>query len=218
MRGVEDGAAQRGWARPWVIGLTGGIAAGKSTVAAMLRELGAAVVDADALAHDVVAPGTAVFAAVVGAFGRDVVAASGALDRAALAQRVFGEPAARGRLEAIVHPAIARAARDAISALARLGARRVVYDAALLVETGRHREVDLLIVVVADDRRRLRRLRRRDGLGAGAAAARLAAQLPQQQKRALADFVIDNSGARRATRRQVRALWTAIEAATAAPP
>lgn len=204
--------------RPWLIGLTGGIAAGKSTVAALLRELGATVIDADALARDVVAPGSVSLGRIVAAFGPELVDAAGALDRRALARRVFGDAAARRRLEAILHPAIAAAARRAIASLARAGVRRIVYDAALLVETGRHRALDRLIVVVADEPCRLRRLQRRDRLDAASARARLLAQGPQQEKVALADDLIDNSGTRRATRRQVVRLWRAIVAATAGDP
>lgn len=218
MRGVDSGGEQGVWPRPWLIGLTGGIAAGKSTVAALLRELGVPVIDADALAREVVAPGTAALAQIVAAFGTQLVDAEGALDRAVMARRAFGDPAVRRRLEAIVQPAIAVAAQRAIAVLARGGARRIVYDAALLVETGRHRELDLLIVVVAEDTRRLRRLMRRDGLDRAGAQARLDAQWPQQQKLALADFVVENSGSRATTRRQVRALWRAVAQATALPP
>jgi dephospho-CoA kinase len=190
-----------------VVGLTGGIGAGKSTVARILRELGANVIDADQLARQVVERGSETLDRIARTFGADVLDDSGNLLRGRLAERVFVNSAARRELEQITHPAIASAFAAEVSHLERRGVEIVVYDAALLVETGRHRELDCLIVVVADDAQRLERLRARDGLNEEQAHNRLAAQLSQRQKADLADFIIDNSGPLVDTRRQVEEIW-----------
>jgi len=195
-----------------LIGLTGGVAAGKSTVARILASLGAAVVDADELAREVVSA-PVVRAQIESAFGPGVLAPSGDLDRGALGRIVFGDAAARRRLEGITHPAIVTSARDRIEALRQAGRRVVVYEAALLVESGRDREMDLLVVVVADDEVRLQRLMNRNGLSRAEALQRLQAQLPQQVKRERADYVIDNSGSLEQTRSLTEQLWRCIDEA-----
>ncbi len=187
-----------------VAGLTGGIATGKSTVAGMFRELGAAVVDADAIVHELLGPGGKAVPAIVDTWGGGVLAPDGGVDRARLAEIVFGEERERRRLEAIVHPLVIAESRQRIAALAaREGTDVVLYDAALLVETGRHDQFDRLVVVVADPAVQLRRLVERDGIDVDAAGARIRAQLPQSEKAALADYVIDNSGPWHETRRRV---------------
>jgi dephospho-CoA kinase len=198
-------------ARTTLIGLTGGIAAGKTTVARMFVELGAPLVDADLLARQVTAPGTDTLRQVVEAFGQEVLSDDGELDRRALGRVVFGDEAARRRLEQITHPAIIRAARARVTALGRQGHRHVIYEAALLVETGRHEEMDRLVVVVADDELRVERLIDRDRLSREEARARLEAQLPQEQKAALADYVIDNSGPVEQSRAQVEDVWRRLQ-------
>ncbi len=197
-------------ARPFVIGLTGGIAAGKSSVARMLAELGAPVLDADQLAREVTRPGSAALRAIVESFGAEVLTAAGELDRAALGRRVFTDPEARRRLEAITHPAIVAEGERRIAELGAAGQRAVVYEAALLCETGRHRELDRLIVVTAEDATRVSRLMARSALSRVEAEARLRAQLPQEQKAALADYLIDNSGSLEQTRVQVERVWSRV--------
>ncbi len=190
-----------------IIGLTGGIASGKSTVARMLAERGARVVDADQLAREVVAPGMPGLAEVVETFGETVLRADGSLDRAALGQRVFEAPEARERLEAITHPRIAQRFDEDRSRAQRDGVPVLVYEAALLVETGAHRAVQELVVVIADPAVQIRRVRERDGLGEAAARRRLDAQAPVEQKVAAADHVINNGGSLVELERQVQALW-----------
>ncbi|MCB9552226.1 MAG: dephospho-CoA kinase [bacterium] len=190
-----------------LIGLTGGIACGKTTVARMLTARGAIVIDADQIARDVAAPGSPGLAAVVEAFGPAVLAADGALDRAALGAAVFGDPAERARLEAILHPRIAEESMRRIAAALAAAPPLVVYDAALLVETGRADQFRPLVVVTATPEVQRARLIERDGLDPAAADARLAAQMPVAEKARRADHVIDNSGPLAETEAQVDALW-----------
>lgn len=195
-----------------VVGLTGGIASGKSTVAGLLGALGAPVVDADALAREAVLPGSPALTAIVERFGASVLGPDGTLDRAALAERVFGGADARIALEAIVHPIIARLAAERVLALAAAGRRWAVYEAALLVETGFHAQLPALVVVDVPRDVQRARLVLRDGLSAEAAEARLAAQLPLAKKRAVATHVVDNGGSREATAAAVRAVFAALVA------
>lgn len=189
-----------------LFGLTGGIASGKSAVAARLRARGVPVIDADQLARDVVAPGTAGLASIVDAFGRGVLDAGGALDRKALAARVFAEPAARARLNAIVHPLIAAATADATARLDAEGAPVACYEAALLVENGVADAFRPLVVVSLPYELQLARAMARDGATEADARARLDAQAPLAAKLAAADHVLDNSG----TREQLVAATDAI--------
>lgn len=195
-----------------VIGLTGGIACGKSTVAAILRELGAPVIDADELARRVVEPGSPGFAEVVQRFGREVVGPDGALDRKKLGAIVFADPEARRDLNAITHPRIAAASQAEMVQLAAAGAAIVIYEAALLVENKIHLGLQGLIVVAAPPEVQLARLIARDRLSEAEAAARIASQLPLADKLAVADWVVDNGGDVDDTRRQVVELWTRIQA------
>ncbi len=190
-----------------IYGLTGGIGSGKSTVAAMLRELGAPVIDADALAREVVAPGSEGLAEVVRAFGAEVLDPSGALDRKKLGAIVFADPARRRRLEGITHPRIAAEAMRRAAALGAEGHAVAFYEAALLVENGSHAGLAGLVVVSAPENVQVRRVRERDGTTEAEARARLAAQLPLAEKLRVATHVIDNAGDLGATRAQVEALW-----------
>lgn len=190
-----------------LIGLTGGIACGKTTVARMLTARGAIVIDADQIARDVAAPGSPGLAAVVEAFGPAVLAADGALDRAALGAAVFGDPAKRARLEGLLHPRIAEESMRRIAAALAAAPPLVVYDAALLVETGRADQFRPLVVVTAPPEVQRARLIERDGLDPAAADARLAAQMPVAEKARRADHVIDNAGPLAETEAQVDALW-----------
>jgi dephospho-CoA kinase len=200
-RGRDEGRYCRDVLR---IGLTGGIGSGKSTVSARLAERGAVIVDADRIAREVVAPGTPGLAAVAEAFGDDVLAADGSLDRPALAAIVFADPEARRRLDAIVHPLV-RARATEVAAAAPPGAV-VVNDVPLLVETGQAGSYDLVLVVAADLETRVARLVAR-GMTEGDARARIAAQATDEQRRAVADVVLDNSGTREQLAAQVDRFW-----------
>ncbi len=189
-----------------VLGLTGGIGSGKSMVASMFAQLGADVIDADQLARDVVEPGQPALVEIATAFGRDVLLADGRLDRGKLGRIIFADPVARGKLNAITHPRI----RERIDAeIAARGSRRgvLVVDIPLLYENDRTRTVETVIVVWVDSKTQLRRLNERDGLTEEEARQRIAAQMPLDEKRARADVVIDNSGSRENTRRQVEAIY-----------
>ena len=187
------------------IGLTGGIGSGKSTVSRLLAERGAVIVDADAIAREVVAPGTPGLAAVVDAFGGGVVAPDGSLDRPALAAVVFADSAARARLDAIVHPLV-RARATELAAGAPPDAV-VVHDVPLLVETGQAGGYDLVLVVEADPETRVARLVQR-GLTAEDARSRMTAQASDEQRRVVADVVLDNSGTPEELEAQVDRFWT----------
>jgi dephospho-CoA kinase len=187
------------------IGLTGGIGSGKSTVSALLAERGAVIVDADRIAREVVEPGTPGLAAVVAAFGDGVIGADGALDRPALAAVVFADPEARARLDGIVHPLV-RARATELAAAAPADAV-VVHDIPLLVETGQAGRYELVLVVRADPEVRVARLVQR-GLTEADARARIAAQATDEQRAAVADVVLDNSGTRAELAAQVDRFWT----------
>lgn len=179
-----------------VIGLTGGIASGKSAVAALLRQRGAAVVDADELARRVVAPGQPALAELVVRFGPDILQPDGQLDRKKLGAIVFSDAAARADLGRITHPRIAQASQQEIAAAAAAGAHLVFYEAALLIENGLHRTLDGVVLVAAPLELQRQRLMQRDQLSAEAADARIASQLPLAEKREVATWVIDNRGDR----------------------
>ena len=191
-----------------IIGLTGGIATGKSTVAAMLAGRGAAVVDADRIAREVVEPGTPGLEAIVGAFGHQVLTPSGELDRESLAAVVFADPESRRRLEAITHPLILARMADRIADLAESGPPLIAVDVPLLFE-GDHQS-DFpggVLLVYADATTQLQRLRERGGLSDESARQRLAAQLPIDRKRNLATWVINNGGSRTDTEKAVDLWW-----------
>jgi dephospho-CoA kinase len=190
-------------------GLTGGIASGKSTVSRMLRELGAHVLDADAIAREVVEPGTPGLAEVAARFP-GVVGPDGRLDRARLGARVFADPAERAALNALLHPRIGAAFLEKTQALAEQGLERVLYDAPLLIENGLHAGMDGVLLVWVPRELQKQRLMARDGLEAQAAEARLAAQLPLEEKRKHATWIVDNTGDLTSTRAQVEEVWRAM--------
>lgn len=185
------------------VGLTGNIGAGKSTVAAMLAARGCRVIDADRLGHGLLRAGSPVLGAVVEAFGEGILDAEGNADRKALAAVVFANVEARRRLEAILHPAIRDA--EGAEAVADPGNGIVVTEAALLVETGGHERYDRLVVVTAPEPTRLDRLAER-GLPRARARQRMAAQMQEREKVAVADYVVDNGGTLARTEQQVEEL------------
>jgi dephospho-CoA kinase len=189
-----------------VLGLTGGIGSGKSMVASMLTQLGADVIDADRIAREVVEPGQPALKEIATAFGTDILLPDGRLDRGKLARIIFADPVARGTLNAITHPRI-RERMDAEISARRSRAGVLVVDIPLLYENDRTRAVETVIVVWVDPKTQLRRLQERDGLSVEEARQRIAAQMPLDEKRAGADVVIDNSGSREKTRRQVEAVY-----------
>lgn len=189
------------------IGLTGGIGSGKSTVARLLAELGAHVIDADAVAREVVEPGSDGLAALVEAFGEQILSEDGSLDRAALARIAFGDPAARETLNAITHPRIAARTAQLMAAVPEDAL--MVHDVPLLVEVGLQDAYDLVVVVDAPGQQRLARLVAR-GLSVEDARARIAAQSPREQRLAVADVVIDNSGSPDDLKEQVRRAWPVL--------
>jgi dephospho-CoA kinase len=195
------------------VGLTGGIAVGKSTVMSVLAELGAVCFDADAIARSVVEPGTPGLAAVVAEFGPGVLAPDGALDRAALGRIVFADAARRARLEAILHPPIITEQDRLIAeVIARDPRAVVVVDAALMVESGGYKRFDALVVVHCDPEVQIARLMRRNGLAREEALQRVAAQMPQAEKLRYADYTIDTSGTLDDTRRRTEAVWAELVA------
>ncbi len=190
------------------VGLTGNIGAGKSTVGAMLEEGGCLLIDADQLARDLLSPGTEVHEEVVALFGAGVVAADGAIDRAALASIVFADQGARRQLETIIHPRIPTLERDRVAAWQ--GEHGIaVTEAALLVETGGQERYQRLVVVMAPVETRVARLAER-GLAEPDVRRRMAAQMPEAEKAAVADYTIDNSGALETTAGRVRGLLDAL--------
>jgi dephospho-CoA kinase len=177
-----------------VVGLTGGIASGKSTVGRLFRTWGAEVIDADQVAREVVAPGSEGFAEVVAAFGPEVIGGDGGLDRAALRARIAANPDDRRRLEAITHPRIQRAIAERLAALAAAGRPLAVVEAALMVETGSYRLYPAVVVVTTTPALQLARLLARDGTSEADARRLIAAQLPLAEKERAATHLVRNDG------------------------
>jgi dephospho-CoA kinase len=195
----------------FIVGLTGGIASGKSTVARRLVEHGAVHVDADAISREVVAPSTPGLAAVERGFGPGVLAADGSLDRAALGRLVFSDPEARLRLEAIIHPLVhARTAELIAEADASDPAAVVVYDVPLLVEARRELRFDLIVVCEAPSEVRIARLLEHRGMPREESQRRISAQAGDDERRAVADVVIDTSASLQRTLDQVDQLWVDV--------
>ncbi len=197
-----------------LIGLTGGIGSGKSTVAALLQKLGATIIDADAIVHELQAPGTPVLAEIAEAFGPDVIDASGALDRDALGAIVFRDQAARTRLGKIVHPKVGAEMMRRVSAAQQAGDPVVVLDIPLLFEgrragtgTASLLDFDATILVYVPEAIQVERQLGRESYDRDEALRRIRAQLPMDDKRAMADHVIDNSGTREETEKRVRELY-----------
>jgi dephospho-CoA kinase len=195
-----------------VIGLTGGIASGKSLVSQQLTELGAAVIDADKLGHETYRRGTDTYRAVVNAFGEDVVGADGEIDRKALGGKVFGDPEVRQRLEAIVWPAIRRLADERLAELRAAGTDVAVLEAAVLIEADWIPLVDEVWLVTVSPETARQRLMARNGLSAEQAEARLRAQLTNEKRRPYAQVVIENDGSLEELRRAVDEAWSKLMA------
>lgn len=189
------------------VGLTGNIAAGKSSVARVWRSRGATIIDADELSRRVVDPGTPAFAAIAAEWGERVVEPGGALDRAALRSIVFADPEARERLESIVHPAVAALREDEYRGAAERGERLVVADIPLLFEVGMADEFDVIVLVDAPEETRLMRLVGDRGLDPEEAGRMIAAQMPSELKRARADVVIENTGSLADLERRAGEVW-----------
>ncbi|HEV2146669.1 MAG TPA: dephospho-CoA kinase [Longimicrobiaceae bacterium] len=192
------------------VGLTGNIAAGKSSVVRVWRALGAPVVDADELARRAVEPGTPALRAVVEAWGPGVLDPSGALDRGVLRRIVFADPDARARLEGIVHPAVYALREEEYRRAADRGEPLVVADIPLLFEVGLADEFDLIVLVDAPEEERLRRLVEDRGLDPGEARRMVSAQMPAELKRARADLVVENAGSREALEARAREVWAEL--------
>jgi len=200
-----------------ILGLTGSIASGKSSVAGCFVDCGAVLVSADLLAREVVNPGSPTLVKLVEAFGADILTPGGSLNREMMAQKVFIDPAARRRLEAITHPAIAHLAECRLAELKQAPHDLIVYEAPLLFEAGAEGRVDQVLVIVVDPDIQLARLMQRDNLGDLEARRRIDSQWPQADKVQKADFVIDNSGPLQQTRVMVTALYSYLTRAAAVP-
>jgi dephospho-CoA kinase len=193
-----------------LVGLTGGIGSGKTTVAGMLRELGAVIIDADDLARQAVDRGTPGYAKVVAQFGQGVLDGNGALDRSALADLVFHDEEARRRLEGIVHPEVARLFAERVAPY-RDTDRLVVYSVPLLVERGLGDAFDVVVAVQASEDIRASRLEAQRGMPISAARERMAAQVTDDARRQAADIVIPNDGTLDDLRREVKGLWATLQ-------
>ena len=198
-----------------LVGLTGGIGSGKSTVAELLAERGAVVIDADDLARRAVAPGTSGFDRVVETFGRDILGPDGGIDRATLADVVFADPSRLRELEAIIHPEVARLLVESVEPY-RDTDDVIVYAVPLLAERGMAEGFDVVVVVVADVDRRIERLMRDRGMTAEEVRARVAAQLTDEERARVADVLLDNDGEPERLIPQVNRLWTDLAKRAAA--
>lgn len=202
-----------------VVGLTGGIASGKTTVAEALRREGAAIIDTDEIAREVTAPGSPALDEIVEAFGRDMVSSGGTLDRRRLGSLVFCQAQARRRLEEITHPRIRAEMIRRLDELRRQPQPPAVAVVVipLLYESGSERDVDVVVVVTAPPEEQVRRLMTRDGLSRDEAQARVSAQMPTQEKAQRADFVIDASGSIEETQSEAAKLWRRLAGSATKP-
>ena len=193
------------------VGLTGNIASGKSTAASIFGELGAYVIDADRVVHGLLKSGTSTYEKIFDAFGSQILAPNGEIDRKKLGQIVFSDASKRIRLNALTHPEVGAAIRHRISEIEQLTSRGIVIvDAALMIETGGYKMYDRLIVVTCDPSLQIARLMSRDGLTEADAKARIGSQMPIEEKLKLANYVINTSGTMRKTRDQVEEIYRAL--------
>ncbi len=196
-----------------IVGLTGGIASGKSLVTRVLRDLGAHIIDADKIVHDLLAPGQDTCREVVGHFGKEVQLPDGSIDRRKLGDIIFNHPEERAWLNQCIHPRVFEAYNHQVRHLSeRQPDAIVIMDAALLIETGYHKHMDRLIVVYADQKAQMKRLMERDRFTLEQAMARISSQMPLDEKRKYADFVIENTGTREATEQQTREIFAKLKA------
>ena len=195
-----------------LVGLTGGIASGKSTVAKILESLGAAIIDADALSREVVEPDQDAWKDIVASFGADVLQADRTLDRTKLRTTIFNNPEARKKLESIIHPRVRALAEKRISERAAAGYAVIVYEVPLLFEGNLHEWLRPVILVSCDIGTQRSRLQKRDRLASAQAQKHIDAQMSLEEKRRLADYVIENNGSLEDLERQVRAVLEKIKA------
>jgi len=193
------------------VGLTGGLACGKSFVGEALASYGCLLIQADELGHEVLEPGGKAYGAVVREFGREILTADGHIDRAQLAARVFGDPERLARLNSLVHPPVLRREEELI---AQFGVREpngiAVVEAAILIETGSYKRFDRMILVTCREEQQLERALRREGAREADVRARLSRQMPLAEKRKYVDFVIDTSAEKENTLRQTRAVYESL--------
>lgn len=193
------------------VGLTGGLACGKTFVGEALAGYGCLLIQADVLGHEVLAPGGEAYHQVVEEFGGAILGAQGAIDRRALAAAVFGSPDRLARLNSMVHPPVLRREEQLLAEFAAREPHGIaVLEAAILIETGTHKRLDRIILVVCEEEQQVERALRREGANLADVRARLSRQMPIAEKRKFADFVIDTSGDKEDTLRQTRALYEAL--------
>ncbi len=193
------------------VGLTGGLACGKSLVGEALASMGCRLIQADRLGHEVLAPGGEAYDAVVREFGTGVLGPDNAIDRRKLADEVFGHPERLARLNELVHPPVVRREEQLMAEIETANPHAIaVVEAAILIETGSYRRFDRLILVTCDKETQIRRAMKRDGVSRDQAMARLERQLPLEEKRKFADYVIDTSGTKEETVAKVRQLYECL--------
>jgi dephospho-CoA kinase len=193
------------------VGLTGGLACGKTFVGEALAALGCHVLQADQLGHAALLPGGEAYGPVVREFGPGILAGNGEIDRRALAEQVFGSAERLALLNSLVHPPVLRQEEAWLDRVAAGDPRGIaVIEAAILIETGSHQRFDKLIVVVCEEQQQIERSMKRDGVGRERVRARLSRQMPVSEKRKLGDFIIDTSGTKEETLRQVRAVYDSL--------
>ncbi len=195
--------------RPYVIGITGGVGTGKSVVTSMLGALGAAVIDADKIAHEAIMPGNATYKRVISVFGSGILCKNGRIDRKKLGKIVFGNKNKRLMLNRIVHPAVISEIKIELSKR-RAQKRIFALGAPLLIEAGLTDIVDMLIVVTVDRKTQIERSIRKWGLSRAQVEKRIRSQMPLSEKRRMADFIIDNGGSLYATKKEVKKIWREI--------
>lgn len=196
----------------FIVGLTGGIASGKSLVAREFQDLGAHIIDADRIAHDLLEPGQQAWQEVLDYFGKDILLPDGGIDRTKLGDIVFNDPEKRAWLNNCLHPRVFEAYTAQVRHLkSRQPDIIIVFDAALLIETGYHRKMDRTVVVYATQEEQLARLMSRDTLSRAQALSRIQSQMPLEDKRGYADYIIDNTGDREDTERQARDVFIQIK-------